>query len=78
MSMSEFERLGSETVWEGKIVRVGSERFRHSDGEEVTREKVWHPGAVGIVAVDDEHVWLTRQPREVAGPCPRSRSRPAS
>ena len=25
------------------------------------------PGAVGILAVDDEHVWLTRQPREAAG-----------
>ena len=40
---------------------------RLSDGAEVTREKVWHPGAVGILAVDDDHVWLTRQPREAAG-----------
>ncbi len=65
--MSEFERIGSEVVWEGRIVRVGTERFRHADGEIVTREKVWHPGAVGILAVDDEHVWLTRQPREAIG-----------
>jgi 8-oxo-dGTP pyrophosphatase MutT (NUDIX family) len=64
---SEFERLGAETRWEGKIVRVGVERFRHADGREVTREKVWHPGAVGIVPVDATHVWLTRQPREVVG-----------
>jgi 8-oxo-dGTP pyrophosphatase MutT (NUDIX family) len=64
---SEFERLGEEITWEGKIVRVGTERFRHADGHEVTREKVWHPGAVGIVAVDQEHVWLTRQPREAVG-----------
>ena len=35
--------------------------------EEVTREKVWHPGAVGVLALDDEHIWLTRQPREVIG-----------
>jgi ADP-ribose pyrophosphatase len=28
---------------------------------------VWHPGAVGILAVDDTHVWLTRQPREATG-----------
>jgi 8-oxo-dGTP pyrophosphatase MutT (NUDIX family) len=63
----EFERVGQRTMWEGKIVRVGEERFRHADGEEVTREKVWHPGAVGIVAVDSEHVWLTRQPREAVG-----------
>jgi 8-oxo-dGTP pyrophosphatase MutT (NUDIX family) len=63
----EFERLEGRTLWEGKIVRVGEERFRHADGEEVTREKVWHPGAVGIVAVDGSQVWLTRQPREAAG-----------
>jgi 8-oxo-dGTP pyrophosphatase MutT (NUDIX family) len=65
--MSDFERVGENTVWEGKIVRVGTERFRHGDGEEVTREKVWHPGAVGILALDDAHVWLTRQPREAVG-----------
>jgi len=64
---SEFERVAEEVKWEGKIVRVGTERFRHADGHEVTREKVWHPGAVGIVAVDEEHVWLTRQPREAVG-----------
>ena len=62
-----FERAGGEVKWEGNVVRVGVERFRHDDGEEVTREKIWHPGAVGIVAVDATHVWLTRQPREVVG-----------
>jgi ADP-ribose pyrophosphatase len=65
--MSEFERLEAEVIWEGKIVKVGTERFRHADGAEVTREKVWHPGAVGILAVDDQHIWLTRQPREAVG-----------
>lgn len=62
--MTQFELLGAETKWEGKIVRAGVERFRHAGGEEVTREKVWHPGAVGIVALDATRVWLTRQPRE--------------
>ena len=62
--MSEFERIGREVTWEGKIITAGVERFRYADGQEVSREKVWHPGAVGILAVDDEHVWLTRQPRE--------------
>jgi ADP-ribose pyrophosphatase len=61
---SEFERLDTTMHYEGKIVRVGVQRFRHPDGDEVTREKVWHPGAVGILAVDDTHLWLTRQPRE--------------
>jgi 8-oxo-dGTP pyrophosphatase MutT (NUDIX family) len=62
--VSEFDLIESDVAWEGKIVRVGTERFRHADGEEVTREKVWHPGAVGIIAVDGENVWLTTQPRE--------------
>jgi 8-oxo-dGTP pyrophosphatase MutT (NUDIX family) len=64
---SEAELLGAEVKWEGAIIRAGVERFRHADGVEVTRDKVWHPGAVGIIALDDEHVWLTRQPREVIG-----------
>jgi ADP-ribose pyrophosphatase len=65
--MSEFRRLREETMWSGSIVTVGVEHFRYDDGPEVKREKVWHPGAVGILPVDSEQVWLTRQPREVAG-----------
>jgi 8-oxo-dGTP pyrophosphatase MutT (NUDIX family) len=64
---AEFEQIGDDVKWEGAVVRAGSERFRYADGTEVTRDKVWHPGAVGILAIDDEHVWLTRQPREVVG-----------
>jgi ADP-ribose pyrophosphatase len=62
-----FERIGGERKFEGQIATVTIERFRYDDGAEVTREKVWHPGAVGIVPVDDTYVWLTRQPREVVG-----------
>jgi 8-oxo-dGTP pyrophosphatase MutT (NUDIX family) len=65
--MSEIEPLDAEIEWEGKLIRVGTQRFRHPDGEDVTREKVWHPGAVGILAIDERSVWLTRQPREVVG-----------
>ncbi|HET9103275.1 MAG TPA: NUDIX hydrolase [Solirubrobacteraceae bacterium] len=65
--MSRFERIAGEREWEGSIFAAGRERFRYDDGEEVSREKVWHPGAVGIIPVDDIHVWLTRQPREAAG-----------
>src|SRR5947209_3630916 len=63
--MSTFDPLSEEVQWAGKLVRAGITRFRHADGEEVTREKVWHPGAVGILAIVHEHVWLTRQTREV-------------
>jgi len=64
---SAAELLDAEVKWEGAVIRAGVERYRHADGTEVTRDKVWHPGAVGIIALDDEHVWLTRQPREVIG-----------
>jgi 8-oxo-dGTP pyrophosphatase MutT (NUDIX family) len=64
---SRFERLGVRTAFEGAIVEVKEGRFRHEDGEEVTRQWVAHPGSVGIVAHDDEHVWLVRQPREAVG-----------
>ena len=66
--MSEqFESIGAEVAFEGAIIRAGTERFRYDGGDAVSRDKVWHPGAVGILAVDDEHVWLTRQPREAIG-----------
>ncbi|HVE68324.1 MAG TPA: NUDIX hydrolase [Solirubrobacteraceae bacterium] len=64
-----FERLDSEVVHAGPIATVRRERWRQADGEVVEREVVGHPGAVGIVAHDDDHVWLVRQPREaVADP----------
>ncbi len=65
--MSGFELIGSEVMWHGKIINAGVQHFRHGDGAVVARDKVWHPGAVGMLAHDREHVWLTRQPREAAG-----------
>ncbi|MBV8431197.1 MAG: NUDIX hydrolase [Solirubrobacterales bacterium] len=65
--MSRFRAVGAEVEWQGKFLHAGVERYRHEDGAEVSREKVWHSGAVGILALDPDHVWLTRQPREVVG-----------
>ena len=62
-----FERIDSRTAWEGRIATVRIDRFRYADGEEVDREVVAHPGAVGVVAYDGERVWLVRQPREAVG-----------
>jgi 8-oxo-dGTP pyrophosphatase MutT (NUDIX family) len=62
-----FEALGGETMYSGRIVDVRVERFRHADGEEVSREIVRHRGAVAVVAHDEQHVWLVRQPREAVG-----------
>jgi 8-oxo-dGTP pyrophosphatase MutT (NUDIX family) len=66
VSERDFVLVSSERVFEGAIVTVDRARYRYPDGEEVTREIIRHPGAVGIVPVDDEHVWLVRQPREAA------------
>jgi 8-oxo-dGTP pyrophosphatase MutT (NUDIX family) len=62
-----FEQVGSETIWSGHIGTVRVERYRHADGEVVTRENVAHPGAVAVLPCDDTHVWLIRQPREICG-----------
>ena len=59
-----FERIGGETVWEGKIATVRVDRFRYDDGEEADREIVAHPGAVAVVAHDGERLYMVRQPRE--------------
>ncbi|HEY4280113.1 MAG TPA: NUDIX hydrolase [Conexibacter sp.] len=64
---SRFERIGIEPIWRGHVVEVRVERFRHEDGAIVERDNMHHPGAVAIVAHDDAHVWLVRQPREICG-----------
>jgi 8-oxo-dGTP pyrophosphatase MutT (NUDIX family) len=67
--VSAFERLDGESVYRGRIVEVRNERFRHADGEVVTREIVRNRGAVGVLAHDDDELWLVRQPRETVA-CP--------
>ena len=62
-----FEAIGSEVRFEGAMIKAGTERYRYDDGAEVSRDKVWHPGAAGVVAVDAQSIWLTHQPRETIG-----------
>jgi 8-oxo-dGTP pyrophosphatase MutT (NUDIX family) len=64
---SSFERTASETIHEGGFISVRRDTYRHEDGEEVQREVVSHPGAVGVVVLDGEDLWLVRQPREAVG-----------
>ena len=59
-----IEPLGGDEPFEGSQFSVRVESFRHADGEEVQREYVHRVDAAAIVAYDDEHVWLVRQPRE--------------
>jgi 8-oxo-dGTP pyrophosphatase MutT (NUDIX family) len=64
---SQFEQTSSETIHEGKFISVERRTYRHEDGEEATREVVTHPGAVGVVVLDGDQLWLVRQPREAIG-----------
>jgi ADP-ribose diphosphatase len=61
---SRFQPVGSETIFEGSFFTVRHDRFRHEDGEVAERDIVAHPGAVGVVVLDGDQLWLVRQPRE--------------
>jgi 8-oxo-dGTP pyrophosphatase MutT (NUDIX family) len=61
------ERIDTRRVYDGKVFSVRLDEFRYDDGSTSEREVVDHPGAVGVVAYDDEFVYLVRQPREAVG-----------
>jgi ADP-ribose pyrophosphatase len=62
-----MERVGSKVVYEGQIATARVDTFRAADGSEYEREVVGHPGAVAVVAHDEERLFLVRQPREAVG-----------
>jgi 8-oxo-dGTP pyrophosphatase MutT (NUDIX family) len=62
-----FERVGGKPVYAGKIGTVWVQEFRHDDGAVVEREVIKHPGAAVMLPLEDDHIWLVRQPREVVG-----------
>ena len=49
-----YDIVGSETVFDGKIITVRVDDVRMTDGSVAKREIVGHPGAVVVVALDDE------------------------
>jgi 8-oxo-dGDP phosphatase len=59
---------GSAELAAGSVVRLRRDTVSMPDGERVGREVVEHPGAVGIVAIDEEgRVLLIRQYRHPVG-----------
>jgi 8-oxo-dGTP pyrophosphatase MutT (NUDIX family) len=66
--MSEFPVVSSKQVFDGSVIAVRIDEVRMPDGSTATREIVDHPGAVGIVALDDdENVVLVNQYRPALG-----------
>jgi ADP-ribose pyrophosphatase len=60
----EFPLVESETVYAGKVVSLRRDVVRMTDGELAVREVVEHPGAVGVLAIDEsDRVVLVNQYR---------------
>ncbi len=56
--------LASQTVFQGKLLHVKSDRVRLMNGHESVREYILHPGASMIIATpDDKTITLVRQYR---------------
>jgi ADP-ribose pyrophosphatase len=60
--------LHSVRRFDGRVLGVRTDRVDLGDGQQVERDIVVHPGAVGVVAVDDElRVLLVQQYRHPVG-----------
>jgi ADP-ribose pyrophosphatase len=68
-STAKFATLSSETPFRsGRVIDVRTDRVAMPDGGEATRDVVVHPGAVGVIAMDDEErVLLLQQYRHATG-----------
>jgi 8-oxo-dGTP pyrophosphatase MutT (NUDIX family) len=62
-----MKALSSRIAFRGRVIQIAMRRYRREDGEEYERDVVEHPGAVGILAHDEGHVYLVSQPREAIG-----------
>jgi 8-oxo-dGTP pyrophosphatase MutT (NUDIX family) len=68
MGAHEYEVLGSEELYRGRIISLRKDTVAMPGGGTSDREIVHHPGAVGVVAIDDEdRVVLLRQYRHPVG-----------
>ena len=56
-------RIGGELLFKGRMLLLERDTVRLPNGLETTREVVRHPGAVAIIALEDEEVLLVRQYR---------------
>jgi 8-oxo-dGTP pyrophosphatase MutT (NUDIX family) len=64
----EFQVLNSEPVYEGRVIALRRDTVAMPGGGSSVREVVHHPGAVAIVALDDQdRVVLLRQYRHPVG-----------
>ncbi len=61
---SVFTHVGEDLVHQGQVVAMYDGHFEGPDGAELRRDIIRHPGAVSVVAVDEEQrIFLVRQYR---------------
>jgi ADP-ribose pyrophosphatase len=60
-------RIKGDVVFEGRLLRVECDKVRLPNGTETSREVVRHPGAVAIIALQDQNILLVRQYRYAIG-----------
>ncbi len=66
--MTQEKTLSSQTIFEGRAVRLRVDDVQMPDGRQTTREVVEHPDCIAIIAVDDEdNVLLENQFRQAIG-----------
>ena len=64
----DYRVLGTEDVYEGRVIRLVKDTVAMPGGGDSVREVVRHPGAVAVVALDEqERVVLVRQYRHPVG-----------
>jgi 8-oxo-dGTP pyrophosphatase MutT (NUDIX family) len=64
VSIDQYQVLDSQRIFTGKVIALRTDELRMSDGSVSRREIVEHPGAVAIVALDEQdRVVLVRQYR---------------
>jgi 8-oxo-dGTP pyrophosphatase MutT (NUDIX family) len=64
MSEGGLKRVGGKLVYRGPIASVRMDRFEYPDGSKDVRQVVVHPGAVCVLAHDNQTLYMVRQPRE--------------
>lgn len=64
--MDYFEKtIGSEEIFDGRIIKVKVDTVTLPNGKSATRELVGHPGGVGVIAVDENRqVYMVEQFRK--------------
>ena len=58
-----FRQTGETVIHEGYVITLAEATFEGPQGEQISRDVVRHPGAVAVVALDNDEAILVRQYR---------------